>query len=54
MGKKMIDKSRTDEIRRRGGVTNTSEKTREAGLRWLGQLEITHRGVVKENMLDGN
>ena len=41
MGKKMIDKSRTDKIRRKGVVRNTlSEKIREAGLRWVGQLEI--------------
>ena len=39
MGIKRIEKIRTEEIRAREGVANISEKTREARLRWLGQVE---------------
>ena len=39
MGIKNVDKIRTEELRARAGVTNISEKIREAILRWLGHLE---------------
>ena len=39
IGMKRIEKIRNEEIRARAGVANTSEKIREARLRWLGHVE---------------
>ena len=38
MGIKRIEKTRNEDIRARAGMANTSEKIREARLRWLGHL----------------
>ena len=46
MGIKRIEKIMNGEIRARAGVTNISEKIREARLRWLGHVERnTEEGV---------
>ena len=39
MGIKRIEKMRNEEIGSRAGVANTSDKLREARLRWLGHVE---------------
>ncbi len=39
MGRKRIEKIRTEEIRAMAGVANIGEKIREATLRWLGHVE---------------
>ena len=42
-GRKRIDEIRTQEIRTRTGVTNISEKIREAGLGWLEHAGLDRR-----------
>ena len=38
-GIKRIEKIRNEEVKARAGVSNISEKIREARLRWLGHVE---------------
>ncbi len=46
-GIKRIEKIRNEEVKARAGVSNISEKIREARLRWLGHVERkTQQDVV--------
>ena len=51
---KRIEKSRKEEIRARAGVANTSEKMREARLRWLDHVVRKTRRCNNENMKVGH
>ena len=54
VGIKRIEKIWTEEIRARACVANTSEKIREAILRWLGLVDRKTEEQIRRYMGDGS